>query len=513
MQTSFSDYDLLPIKTEKFVIEDHESEISKWLKLENDPLPPIGNSNSSYNIFSLPSVGPSIGHSSNSSMTSNSMPSQSGFHPHSPLGDSSTALNFGSSSAHSPMSSSVSKSCSHELQEHHQLTLSNNQFAHNTDSDNQSNTFSSFPNFSNQYSSINNGDSTTQYSNYSFHQFPTFPSNSNTHPINSSSSNNSSKQFTSNASNSSSQPGFNFGNSSNFSVQNSQYANNSNCPTHFTLPQFSPNHFGTNPIPDLQQLATPQLYQLFAQFQQIIKNQSDEINDDKKRKPIKPVVRRVRQTRPKVVEAKGGVQCKGKNRKKGMQCRNAALMEYIGPRPAYCAEHIELDSKSLYEKCKSSYQKEVGDNKGCKEVVLKEFGVCYKHYTDLILELGNKKDFDTIRKHQERIIELLSQLEREASAAKKKDGDLYQRKNKLIPKFQEMRKIIFKAVEALDGGESGISFAMTLTKERERSLSPRSQEALDISPMNPDDLLGGSLIYSDSSNDNIMDAITDVSDD
>lgn len=40
----------------------------------------------------------------------------------------------------------------------------------------------------------------------------------------------------------------------------------------------------------------------------------------------------------------------------------------------------------------------------------------------------------------------MEQLEREASAAKKKDGDLYQRKNKLIPKFQEMKKTIVKAI-------------------------------------------------------------------
>lgn len=38
-------------------------------------------------------------------------------------------------------------------------------------------------------------------------------------------------------------------------------------------------------------------------------------------------------------------------------------MEYIGPRPIYCAEHIELDPNSLYEKCKSPYQKEPGDGK------------------------------------------------------------------------------------------------------------------------------------------------------
>jgi hypothetical protein len=183
-----------------------------------------------------------------------------------------------------------------------------------------------------------------------------------------------------------------------------------------------------------------------------MKNQGEESLDDKKRKQSpRPFTRRVRQTRPKVVEAKGAVQCKGRNRKKGTQCRNAALMEYIGPRPIYCAEHIELDPKSLYEKCKSSYQKEPGDNKGCKEVVLKEFGICYKHYADLVTEMIETRDYEKVRNHNDRICDLLGQLERDAAAAKKKDGDLYQRKNKLIPKFQEMKKVIAKALEALEG--------------------------------------------------------------
>jgi len=216
------------------------------------------------------------------------------------------------------------------------------------------------------------------------------------------------------------------------------------------------NLFGLPPSLEFAQSMTPpQLYQLFAQFQQILKAQSDELNssleNDKKRKAnAKPFARRVRQTRPKVVEAKGAVQCKGRNRKKGTQCRNAALMEYIGPRPIYCAEHIELDPKSLYEKCKSPFQKEVDDNKGCKEVVLKEFGLCYKHYGFSINEMLHNRDITRAKHDQERISELLTQLEREASAAKKKDGDLYQRKNKLIPKFQEMKKAINKAVDILE---------------------------------------------------------------
>lgn len=198
----------------------------------------------------------------------------------------------------------------------------------------------------------------------------------------------------------------------------------------------------------------PQFQLMFSQFQQAWKTQGEEVltplTEDKKRKHIRPFERRVRQTRPKVVEAKGSIQCKGRNRKKGIQCRNAALMEYVGPRPIYCAEHIELDPNTLYEKCKSPYQKEVGDNKGCKEVVLKEFGTCYKHYGDYVREIMKNGEFQKMQQQHERICELLSQLEIDAATAKKQDGDLYQRKNKLIPKFQEMKKIAARVVEFME---------------------------------------------------------------
>jgi len=262
--------------------------------------------------------------------------------------------------------------------------------------------------------------------------------------------------------------------------------------------------------PGLGQMTPAQLYQLLSQFQTVLKNQGLYVGDlanfeptaqqasapssespstspatERKRKhttapsaqapststavaPVAPsspdasnssrvastngnsangVPRRIRLTRPKVVESKGAVQCRGRNRKKGVQCRNAALMEYIGPRPIYCAEHIELDPKSLYEKCKSSYQKEVGDNKGCKEVVLKEFGYCYKHYNDLVADIIRTNDVEKAIAHHTRICQLVVQLEKDATAAKKKDGDLYQRKNKLIPKFQEMKKAIAKTMQ------------------------------------------------------------------
>lgn len=246
-----------------------------------------------------------------------------------------------------------------------------------------------------------------------------------------------------------------------------------------------------NPLNFQQQT---QFYHLFAQFQQLF-NKGQEIEtptDDKKRRPMRPLVRRVRQTRPKVVEAKGAVQCKGRNRKKNTQCRNAALMEYMGPRPIYCAEHIELDPKSLYEKCKAGYQKEPGDNKGCKEVVLKEFGLCYKHYPDVVNEIVRTRNFERAKKHQERIGELLTQLEKEAAAAKRKDGDLYQRKNKLIPKFQEMKKIISKALEIMKAREDGqaqdefepVEFIPAVFR---LNMSPDNELSVDVSEDDSDD--------------------------
>jgi hypothetical protein len=253
-----------------------------------------------------------------------------------------------------------------------------------------------------------------------------------------------------------------------------------------------PTNFGFPQQAQQQITISPQLFnQLISQAPLKVINPTTEDAEDRKRKKDSRVHQRPkRQTRPKVVEAKGAVQCKGKNRKKGTQCRNAALMEYIGPRPIYCAEHIELDPNTLYEKCKSPYQKEVGDKKGCKEVVLKEFGLCYKHYPDLIAEMLQNNDYETARRHYDRITDLLAQLERDAAAAKKKDGDLYQRKNKLIPKFQEMRKLITRAVEELrpKGLIDDITFSPS---ELNAPMLNLSSDDDDFSPLTDD--LDGSL--------------------
>jgi hypothetical protein len=145
-----------------------------------------------------------------------------------------------------------------------------------------------------------------------------------------------------------------------------------------------------------------------------------------------------------VIPEKGSIQCKGTNRKKNKRCRNAALMEFIGPRPIYCAEHIQLDPNCLYTKCKSTYQKVPGDKKGCREVVLKEFGLCHKHYNDAVKKMKGLEGYQMVIEKLIRVSELLNNLEEEALKAKKTDADLFQRKNKLIPKFHEIRSILKK---------------------------------------------------------------------
>jgi hypothetical protein len=427
---TFSSYD--PLKSEKFFCDDHEYEISKWLKLENEPLPGLGGSCSSEltsgSFYSAPSPVPSA---------SSQLPT---LQPEFSNNYTSAALSFSMpSNASSSPSSQLSSSS--QIQSAVIPTSSQNQYSNTSQSPQiytyQYTTSSQYPS---QYQSIQyTGSNQPQFTQYAPAQFSSQGAYSSQFAPSYVSS-----QYQSSATYSTSQyPGTY--QATQYLQPTQQYSSSQGVvPTQLFQPQFSNSSNGT-----YSQLSS-QYHYLFPQYQVVSKTQSEELTEDKKRKQVRPFVRRIRQTRPKVVEAKGAIQCKGRNRKKGTQCRNAALMEYIGPRPIYCAEHIELDPKSLYEKCKSSYQKEPGDNKGCKEVVLKEFGICYKHYPDLIQEMIENQEYEKTRRHAERITELLSQLEKDAAAAKKKDGDLYQRKNKLIPKFQEMKKLVVRALESFD---------------------------------------------------------------
>jgi hypothetical protein len=98
------------------------------------------------------------------------------------------------------------------------------------------------------------------------------------------------------------------------------------------------------------------------------------------------------------------LQCHGTNLKRKARCRNVAMMEFVGPQPHYCAEHIHLDPHAVYHKCgyaiegsrkvssvlakfchkitsfiSSLYIKFIYCHQKCKEVVHKNFKFCYKH--------------------------------------------------------------------------------------------------------------------------------------
>jgi hypothetical protein len=152
------------------------------------------------------------------------------------------------------------------------------------------------------------------------------------------------------------------------------------------------------------------------------------------------------------------------------------------------------------------------DNKGCKEVVLKEFGVCYKHYTFVINEILQKRDVERAKKQQERINDLLIQLEKDAAAAKKKDGDLYQRKNKLIPKFQEMKKAISKTIDILENRHPTSPASKLANDECPISMDshhffsiPHSPEIITAEELSPQSFLS-------LSDEESVESFTDVSD-
>eukprot|EP00298_Acanthocystis_sp_HF-20_P009713 c18461_g1_i2.p1 GENE.c18461_g1_i2~~c18461_g1_i2.p1 ORF type:complete len:403 (-),score=86.54 c18461_g1_i2:189-1376(-) len=137
-------------------------------------------------------------------------------------------------------------------------------------------------------------------------------------------------------------------------------------------------------------------------------------------------------------------QCCGVNHRTKRRCGNTCLMDYIGPRPVYCAEHIHLDPDCWYQKCAvSSFDCK---QKSCKEVVLKEFGVCYKHLPGL-LEVDerfttNPSAVQNAKVILKRVTDLANQIRKEANAARAHNQELFQRKAKLVTKYHAMQDIL-----------------------------------------------------------------------
>lgn len=148
---------------------------------------------------------------------------------------------------------------------------------------------------------------------------------------------------------------------------------------------------------------------------------------------------------------RNGIPCKGYNQQKKAPCGNCALKEFIGTQPLYCAEHISLDPEGAYKKCAVREPCASGNGtKVCKEVVLKEFGICYKHiHLRLETMLETEEGKETMRQWLVRIREIVLQLNAEARANKKVATDLYERKLKLIPKYTKMRKTIDSVLQGV----------------------------------------------------------------
>jgi hypothetical protein len=87
-----------------------------------------------------------------------------------------------------------------------------------------------------------------------------------------------------------------------------------------------------------------------------------------RRKSLSPPIQRrtfkAKTAVSKVILGVGGThapirQCLGMNVKSRRRCKNTALMEYDGPQPHHCAEHIHLDASACYHKCSFSSGRQV----------------------------------------------------------------------------------------------------------------------------------------------------------
>lgn len=93
--------------------------------------------------------------------------------------------------------------------------------------------------------------------------------------------------------------------------------------------------------------------------------------------------------------------------------------------------------------------------------MLKEFGYCHKHYHNFTHFLVGPAGLEFAQNKLRRVNELIVLLEKEAAVAKQYNGDMFQRKTKIIPKFkvrclsrqtyvlQDLRSVILKRIEEL----------------------------------------------------------------
>eukprot|EP00298_Acanthocystis_sp_HF-20_P007036 c16741_g1_i1.p1 GENE.c16741_g1_i1~~c16741_g1_i1.p1 ORF type:complete len:249 (+),score=62.04 c16741_g1_i1:387-1133(+) len=155
--------------------------------------------------------------------------------------------------------------------------------------------------------------------------------------------------------------------------------------------------------------------------------------------------------------------CQAVNKQKNQPCRNLALLDYVGPNPLYCAEHIHLDANSLLQKCSATcFPGSIPKQKVCKEIILKEVGICHKHMKDYLRhcdlysyeKLGEQALINT-QKLLDRVNLVLQQLKADASSAKLNDRETFQRKAKLISKYRSIRSSLMGNLTFLTAQKKG----------------------------------------------------------
>eukprot|EP00792_Barthelona_sp_PAP020_P005085 TRINITY_DN2489_c0_g1_i2.p1 TRINITY_DN2489_c0_g1~~TRINITY_DN2489_c0_g1_i2.p1 ORF type:complete len:337 (-),score=80.65 TRINITY_DN2489_c0_g1_i2:42-1016(-) len=211
------------------------------------------------------------------------------------------------------------------------------------------------------------------------------------------------------------------------------------------FPTFAPLNFSMNNVPIYHPFQTAPIPHLIHGYQ----NNMNLSNEPESNNTVGRVNRPRNKKTPK--ERPDYEPCCAKNKKTGKPCRNPALMEYIGEKPQYCAEHIETDANSIYCKCKSNFGKEIGDGKRCKEVVLKEFMFCSKHlkyhYCDLQTDPSALPE---VRSKLARCKELYNKLSQEIQIVRHSNQILFYRKSKLLPKYEKMAQDLEECVDTLE---------------------------------------------------------------
>eukprot|EP01099_Mayorella_cantabrigiensis_P004412 TRINITY_DN330_c0_g5_i1.p1 TRINITY_DN330_c0_g5~~TRINITY_DN330_c0_g5_i1.p1 ORF type:complete len:315 (-),score=62.00 TRINITY_DN330_c0_g5_i1:64-885(-) len=131
-------------------------------------------------------------------------------------------------------------------------------------------------------------------------------------------------------------------------------------------------------------------------------------------------------------------QCQAWNKRTSQRCQNIVLMEFLGPIPDFCAQHIEQDPLSLFSHCKFGSPHN-DRRRRCREIVLRDFGWCTKHF-DRFLENYNAHSHLPLLQDKLNIVQShLRELEESHKAPVKDDKSLYHRKYKIITKLQQMK--------------------------------------------------------------------------